>query len=144
MSDQPVPLVVIDSANVVGAVPDGWWRDRVGATTRLRDALGPLAARGLTATEAEQRVPDWASRPPLEVVLVVEGVARDVPGSDTVRVVSTRGSGDDAIVDLVRTEGPGRPVLVITADRPLRTRVTDLGAQVAGPHVLRAFRAEAD
>jgi len=26
------PLLVVDAANVVGSVPDGWWRDRAGAT----------------------------------------------------------------------------------------------------------------
>ena len=38
------PLIVVDGANVVGSVPDGWWRDRRGAAERLRDALVPLAA----------------------------------------------------------------------------------------------------
>ncbi|MDP9246561.1 MAG: NTP pyrophosphohydrolase, partial [Candidatus Dormibacteraeota bacterium] len=32
-------LIVVDAANVVGSVPDGWWRDRAAATERLRDAL---------------------------------------------------------------------------------------------------------
>lgn len=32
-------LVIVDAANVVGSVPDGWWRDRHGAAERLRDAL---------------------------------------------------------------------------------------------------------
>jgi hypothetical protein len=36
-------LIIVDGANVVGSVPDGWWRDRAGAAARLRDAL---AARG--------------------------------------------------------------------------------------------------
>ena len=39
------PLLIVDAANTVGAVPDGWWRDRRGATERLRDAL-ETAARG--------------------------------------------------------------------------------------------------
>ncbi len=91
-------------------------------------------------SETGQRAPDWANRPPVEVVLVVEGAARSVPGTDTVRVVSALGSGDDAIVELVRAEGAGRPVLVITADRQLRARVAELGAHVAGPHVLRPIR----
>src|SRR3712207_9011238 len=37
------PLLVVDSANAVGSVPDGWWRDRVGATARLRDRLVAVA-----------------------------------------------------------------------------------------------------
>ena len=42
-----VPLVVVDGANVVGSVPDGWWRDRAGAAARLRDRLAATAADGL-------------------------------------------------------------------------------------------------
>ena len=29
--------MVVDAANVVGSVPDGWWKDRAGATARLLD-----------------------------------------------------------------------------------------------------------
>ena len=127
------PLVVVDAANVVGSVPDGWWRDRAGAATRLRDRLSGLASQGLHADGA----PDWLRRPPLEVVLVVEGAARSVGGTAEVRVVSAPGSGDDAIVRLVREEAAGRPCVVITADRELRSRVTALGAAVLGPTSVR-------
>ncbi|BFO16449.1 hypothetical protein SHKM778_28370 [Streptomyces sp. KM77-8] len=48
------------------------------------------------------------------------------------RVESAPGSGDDHMVALV-AEAAGRPVLVVTADRELRRRVTALGAEVAGP-----------
>ncbi|GLZ79190.1 hypothetical protein Afil01_39970 [Actinorhabdospora filicis] len=120
------PLVIVDGANVVGSVPDGWWRDRLGAATRLRDRIAGLAAEGVA------EAPEWAARGPLDVVLVVEGKARGVESSPTVRVVSAPGSGDDTIVDLVAEAG-GRPVLVVTADRGLRQRVTALGASVTGP-----------
>ena len=121
-----VPLLVVDAANVVGSVPDGWWRDRLGAAVRLRDALAPLAATGL------------ADRPtgPVEVVLVVEGAARETPGRPEVRVVAATGSGDDRIVELVAEEGAGRDVWVATADRGLRERVTALGAHVLGPRAV--------
>jgi rRNA-processing protein FCF1 len=52
-------------------------------------------------------------------------------------VVSAKGSGDDAIVDLVREEGQGRQVVVVTADRGLRERVTSLGASVKGPRSIQ-------
>jgi hypothetical protein len=48
-----------------------------------------------------------------------------------VRVVQAPGSGDDAIVALVR-ELPGRRV-VVTADRELRERCLAAGATIRGP-----------
>ena len=118
-----VPLVIVDGANVVGSVPDGWWRDRAAAAVRLRDRLAVLPSAGL---------PDVAG--PVEVVLVVEGRARDIPqGGGDVRVERAAGSGDDTIVDLVRAEGGDRRTVVVTADRGLRARVTALGAEVTGP-----------
>jgi hypothetical protein len=123
-------LLIVDAANVVGSVPDGWWRDRPAAAQRLRDALAGVAEHGL---------PDGNStvRPPLEVVLVVEGAARGVAGIDGVRVVAARGSGDDTVVDLLRREGAGRRCVVVTADRGLRERVERLGASVLGPRAVR-------
>jgi hypothetical protein len=117
-----VPLLVVDGANVVGSVPDGWWRDRPGAAIRLRDRLVPLATGGL---------PDLDG--PIEIVLVVEGKARDIPATAGVRLERAPGSGDDTIVDTVRAAGPGRRVVVVTADRGLRERVTALGAETRGP-----------
>ncbi|MFJ5727633.1 PIN domain-containing protein [Streptomyces paradoxus] len=115
-------LVVVDAANVVGSVPDGWWRDRKGAAERLRDRL---AAEGVPAVPG-----------PAEIVLVVEGAARGVESVPGVRVSSAPGSGDDHIVEVVASAGD-RPVLVITADRELRRRVGELGADVAGPRSVR-------
>ncbi|MTE21479.1 NTP pyrophosphohydrolase [Streptomyces sp. TRM43335] len=112
------PLLVVDAANVVGSVPDGWWRDRRGAAERLRDALA--------AREGDE-----------EIVLVVEGAARGVGPVPGVRVVAAPGSGDDRIVELVAAEGRGRPCTVVTADRELRDRVRALGAEVAGPRSVR-------
>jgi hypothetical protein len=122
-------LLVVDAANVVGSVPDGWWRDRAGATARLRDALVAVAAGGLPGTEQAG---------PMEVLLVVEGAARGVPAVPGVGVLSAAGSGDDAIVDLVGSAvSRGRAVLVATADRGLIVRVRALGAEVIGPRAVR-------
>ncbi|MFJ8358338.1 NTP pyrophosphohydrolase [Streptomyces sp. NPDC093984] len=118
-------LVIVDGANVVGSVPDGWWRDRRGAADRLRDRLVPLAADGLPGFPG-----------PLELVLVVEGAARGVEAVPGIRVDAAPGSGDDRIVELVAEAGD-RQVLVVTADRELRRRVTDLGAEVTGPRTVR-------
>ena len=53
------------------------------------------------------------------------------PRPGEVRVVEARGSGDDAIVAVVR-ELPGRRV-VVTADRELRARCAAAGAEILGP-----------
>ncbi|WP_433834042.1 hypothetical protein ACQP2E_24950 [Actinoplanes sp. CA-015351] len=117
-----VPLVVVDGANVVGSVPDGWWRDRAGAAVRLRDNLAAVPAAGLDGIPA-----------PVEVILVVEGQARDIPQAPGgVRVERAARSGDDKIIDLVRAE-QHRRVIVITADRGLRERAVALGAETRGP-----------
>jgi hypothetical protein len=118
------PLVVVDAANVVGSVPDGWWRDRFAATERLRDALAPFAESGVAGR-----------RGPVDLLMVVEGAARDVPGIPEVQVVAAAAEGDDTVVDVVREAG--RPCVVVTADRRLRERVTRLGADVVGPGVVR-------
>jgi len=120
-----ITLLVVDGANVVGTVPDGWWRRRAEAAGLLRDALAPVAERGL---------PDLPG--PLEVVLVVEGAAAGTAGSPTVRVVTAPASGDDAIVSLVAREGAGRRCVVATADRGLRARVAAQGAEAVSPSAL--------
>ncbi|MFE9045452.1 NTP pyrophosphohydrolase [Streptomyces sp. NPDC007818] len=120
----PRPLLVVDGANVVGSVPDGWWRDRRGAAERLRDRL---AAVGGPADGP------WPG--PYEIVLVVEGRARGVASVPGVRVEEAEGSGDDLIAELARN-ADGRPCLVITADRGLRRRVEETGARCAGPRSL--------
>ncbi|MFE2276788.1 NTP pyrophosphohydrolase [Streptomyces sp. NPDC059454] len=122
MDDAAALLVIVDAANVVGSVPDGWWRDRRGAAERLRDRL---AAEGL---------PDRSG--PVEIVLVTEGAARGVESVPGVRVEPAPGSGDDRVVALVAEAGD-RPVLVVTADRELRRRVASLGADVTGPRTVR-------
>ncbi|MET9890025.1 NTP pyrophosphohydrolase [Streptomyces sp. NPDC006465] len=118
-------LLIVDGANVVGSVPDGWWRDRRGAAERLRDRLADFAERGLPGHPG-----------PLEIVLVVEGAARGVASVPGVRVDEAPGSGDDRMVELV-AEAAGRTRLVVTADRELRRRVGELGAEVTGPRTVR-------
>ncbi|MFI8104445.1 NTP pyrophosphohydrolase [Streptomyces sp. NPDC086023] len=114
-----VTLLVVDGANVVGSVPDGWWRDRRGAAERLRDHL---------ATRAEGE----------EIVLVVEGAARGVASVPGVRVDEAPGSGDDRIVELAAAAAQqGRTCVVATADRELRERVRRHGASCVGPRTVR-------
>jgi predicted RNA-binding protein with PIN domain len=119
-------LIVVDGANVVGSVPDGWWRDRRGAATRLRDALAARDAATLPAVLLGA------------VTLVVEGAARGVPPVAGVHVEAAPQSGDDHIVALVADNVGHRPVVVVTSDRELRQRVRELGASIVSPGELRA------
>lgn len=120
----PPPLLVVDGANVVGSVPDGWWKDRRGAAERLRDRL---AAHGGPADGP------WPG--PYEIVLVLEGRARGVAPVPGVRIEEAPGSGDDLIAALARAAA-GRPCLVVTADRELRRRVEESGARCVGPRAV--------
>jgi ADP-ribose pyrophosphatase YjhB (NUDIX family) len=116
------PVLVVDAANVMGSRPDGWWKDRAGAATRLRDSLAVLADTGVTGMASyELAFP--------EIVLVVEGKARGIGAVPGVRVVDAPGSGDDTIA----AEAAAYPgCLVITSDRGLRQRCEDAGATVSG------------
>lgn len=113
----------MDGANVVGSVPDGWWRDRAGAAAGLHAAL-----------EATDLAFDL-------VVLVLEGKARvGVPEGVTagVTTVHAPGSGDDEIVARCRHHtGWGDDVTVASADRGLLSRLGSLGVASLGPRTLR-------
>ena len=119
--------IVVDVANVMGSRPDGWWRDRPGAAVRLHAELVALASKGRPVLPGDTG--------PEAFVMVLEGATKAaaprIENNSAVRVVKADGSGDDAIVALVR-ELSGRRV-VITADRELRRRCVAAGAEVFGP-----------
>lgn len=121
-------VLVVDAANVVGARPDGWWKDRVGAAERL---LGRL----VTAAGAPGADPDLAGR---RVVVVLEGRAVDAAAPDErwLEVVRAPRDGDTAIVEVV-TAHPDDDLLVVTSDRGLRECVEALGARTRGAGWLR-------
>jgi len=121
-----VTVLLVDAANVVGARPDGWWRDRAGATARLLGRLVALPGRTVPA-------PDGAELTVTGVVAVVEGQARAAAAPDGVRVVRAPGSGDDALAaTAAELAARGDPLLVVTADRGLRARLP-AGVPVTGP-----------
>lgn len=152
------PVLVVDAANVVGARPDGWWKDRRAAAERLLTALARLTAPPVGADAvpyAPLRVPAallglagelWAPR----VVVVTEGRARGARPPDgaatgaaavgDLTVVEAPGEGDDEIVAQARTAAvrPGSAVTVVTADRELRARLAapDVDARTVGPGAL--------
>ncbi|MAP63763.1 MAG: NTP pyrophosphohydrolase [Microbacterium sp.] len=129
------PAIVVDMANVVGSVPDGWWRDRAGAPSRLLARVSARAARGVPADalsmDGDLWFPSWTA--------VVEGQARAVSSEVAhVEVVAAPGEGDDTIVSVAADlRGRGRDVVVVTSDRGLAQRVAEVGALVHGARWLR-------
>ena len=112
-------VLVVDGANVVGARPDGWWKDRAGAARRLHESL-------MLADTAYD-----------EVVLVLEGAAKGGvrAGRDGhVRTVHAPRDGDSTIVAQARAAiERGQRVAVVTADRMLQARVGGVGATALSP-----------
>ncbi|MGN7949530.1 NUDIX domain-containing protein [Microbacterium sp. 22215] len=127
------PSLVVDGANVVGSVPDGWWKDRAGAATRLASRLD-----GLSVSAADLGVGGTTWFP--EIALVVEGRARGISApapdesvellpSGVVSVVDADAAGDDTIVaEVERRVRAGQRVVAVTSDRELQDRVSAVGA----------------
>ncbi|MDF5753011.1 NUDIX domain-containing protein [Spongiactinospora sp. TRM90649] len=124
-------VLVLDMANIVGARAEhGWWRDRAGAAEKLLAEVKGMMDAGVGALPEE--FPDLTLSFP-RVIAVVEGAARAAGSPGGITVVRAPGSGDDAIVQTVHDIVAWERVLVVTADRELRRRVSELGASVAGP-----------
>jgi len=104
-----VSVLIVDAANVVGSRPDGWWKDRAGAASRLYDEI---CAADLAYDT---------------IVLVLEGEAKKgVPAlkSRGLRVVHAPKDGDSTIVAEARAAAAkGHRVTVVTADRALQANV---------------------
>src|SRR2546429_502237 len=117
--------IVVDVANGMGSRPDGWWRDRAGAAVRLHAEIARLAASGRAILGDEPGEPGEPRGDEAEraggpgFVMVLEGAAKAAAarlapaqaepdaGLRPVRpgegcVVQAAGSGDDAIVAVVR------------------------------------------
>ena len=119
------PVIVVDSANVVGSVPDGWWNDRSGAAGRLLESLAERAAKGVPAQALGLDAETWFP----EIVAVLEGAARGADDVDGVRVVRASAGGDDAIVaEAEALAAKGRAVTVVTSDRGLADRLRSVAA----------------
>ena len=107
MVTPPAGPVFVDGSNVIGTVPDGWWRDRRAAARRLLARLQCLHA--CTGNE---------------IILVLDVTDPDVPEGDhggvVVRYATRRGrnAADDRIRELVAEREDGG-LEVVTSDRAL-------------------------
>ncbi len=112
-------ILIVDGNNVIGARPDGWWRDRPAAAARLLDRLACYAA----ATG-------------LEVALVLDGPPTDIGHVNGVRVLFAtrrgRDAADDRIRELLAAAPAASEVEVVTSDRALASDAAAAGATVVG------------
>lgn len=136
--------LVVDGNNVMGARPDGWWRDRQGAARRLLERL-----------QCYGHAVDG------RIVVFFDVAHPDLPEGDhegvTVLYASRRGrdAADQRILEFLDTEGradaglppggahPVRPVEVVTSDRKLAEGARQRGAEVVGAGALLARLDEA-
>jgi predicted RNA-binding protein with PIN domain len=114
---------IVDGMNVVGSRPDGWWRDRKAAMTRLAGDLSTFAT---------------ANDEPLTVVF--DGRPFDLSAPPVnVEFASTRGpnAADHDIAARVQQDADPQSITVVTSDRDLANRVAAAGAGVEGASQFR-------
>lgn len=120
--------LVVDGNNVIGARPDGWWRDRRGASRRLVERL---QCYGRTTA--------------IGIVVFFDVPQPDLPEGDhdgvTVRYPRRRGrdAADESILELLDAYSgaqlgvqAGGPVEVVTSDRALADGARQRRADVTG------------
>jgi predicted RNA-binding protein with PIN domain len=118
---------LVDGMNVVGSVPDGWWRDRRGAMRRLAEQLAGFAANtGDSVTVVFDGRPFEVDAEPAEVVFA------PAPGPN---------AADDEIARIVAAHPDPASLSVVTSDRDLVSRVIEHGAEVVPS---RSFRRQLD
>ncbi len=112
--------LVVDTANVLGAVPDGWWKDRRGATARLLDILEPVASTGLPGSAFGVETARVTPR----TVAVLEGTARGARAAGALEVVDAPRDGDsEVLAQAIALNAEGYEVTVVSSDRGLIARL---------------------
>jgi len=124
----PPVVLVVDVANVMGSRPDGWWRDRAAAATRIVQGLAALPG-----TVVPPHTGEGAPARVARVLAVVEGRARQIPQVGAVEVVRSPADGDSAVVRACgEVLAAGGHPLAVTADRGLRASLPP-GTAATGP-----------
>ena len=136
MTDPPTH-VFVDGNNLMGARPDGWWRDRRAAQRRVVAQLEDVARRaGGRWTVVFDGAPPRGKSAARLSPSVEDARRAESAGDGALRVefASRRGpnAADGRIVALLRALPEDADAVVYTSDRRLRERVRALGARVEG------------
>lgn len=120
--------LIVDAMNVIGARPDGWWRDRAAARRALVGSLSALVDRYDRITVVFD---GRASSGEVEEAARARVTAVFAPGGPN--------AADAAIVDLVATAGEtgSGDLVVVTSDAKLAADVRSLGATTMGAGTFR-------
>ena len=113
-----VSVIVVDGANVVGARPDGWWKDRAGAARRLHEQL-------MTADRRRRRSCSCSR-------VRRRRVCRSAATATSTVVHAPRDGDSEIVRQAHHAADAGRTVTVVTADRLLAARVAKAGS-IVGP-----------
>jgi predicted RNA-binding protein with PIN domain len=115
---------LVDASNVIGSKPDGWWRDREGATERLLDALRAFAGSEDDVVVVLDAGPaEWAGRDgPVEVAIAPR---------------RGRDAADDEIARRLDADADPESIRVVTSDAALAERARAHGAEVVGAGAFR-------
>lgn len=113
---------IVDAMNVIGARPDGWWRNRQAAMVAL-----------------VRHLERWAATQRQQVTVVFEQPT--VCESAVIRVAhaptATINSADDEIMRLLEADDHPGHITVVTSDATLARRVRDAGASVQPARTFR-------
>ena len=112
-------MLLIDGMNLIGARPDGWWKDRGQAMRLLAWEL-----RAYAEDTGEQLTVVFDGRPIPEVLRGHGIKVQFAPGGAN--------AADRRIEDLVSGQPEPASVTVVTSDKALVRAVTEAGAGVIG------------
>ena len=110
---------LVDAMNVIGSRPDKWWNDPKKAMRQMATLLN-----------------DFAARTGDEVTVVFDTDPGPLESTDNIEVVIARRKGRNAadyeIEQIVAGDDDPSILRVVTSDKRLVEKVTELGAKVTG------------
>ena len=130
---------MVDAMNVIGSVPDGWWKDRDGALARLVHALVAFDFDEWVVVVADGR-PVRGLRAGTRGNVELRYAGHSAPDAADDEIIALLVELRSGLVELRSGDGDDvdyDPVTVVSSDAGLITRAEQLGAR---SHGVRSFR----